>query len=286
VSPNTPDVLPLEPEYIIPQDGEEKQDSEHKAGKRWLALHGEYYSQLGATYVGDDLYGHQPFCEKVLASGGHFILVCKPDSHPYLYQWVADLERGRDKYTISKRVWDENLHTHTIATYTYANHVPLRDSDDTLFVNVVEVTIVDEKTGEKLYHNAFITDHILSEETVAAVVVAGRARWHIENGNNNTLKTKGYHFEHNFGHGKKQLSMILTTLILLAFLFHTILHLTNLAYQRLREVLPRQLFFQHIQALTSYLYFDNWDHLFAFMEEGRKKRFAISSLTAMLKKPG
>jgi hypothetical protein len=29
------------------------------------------------------------------------------------------------------------------------------------------------------------------------VVQAGRSRWKIENENNPTLKTKGYHFEHN-----------------------------------------------------------------------------------------
>lgn len=285
VSPNTTDVLPLAPEYIVPQDGDEKQDSEHKAGKRWFEQHGNYYSKLGATYVGDDLYSHQPLCEKILRSGGHFILVCKPDSHQYLYQWISDLEEGKDKQTITIRRFDEKLHTHTLATYQYATHVPLRDSADALFVNSVEVTITDEKTGANVYHNTFITDHELTEASVTAVVSAGRARWHIENGNNNTLKTKGYHFEHNYGHGKKQLSMILTTLILLAFLFHTILHLTNEAYQRLREALPRQIFFHHIQALTSYLFFDDWDHLFAFMEEGRKKRFAVSTLAAMLRKP-
>jgi hypothetical protein len=41
------------------------------------------------------------------------------------------------------------------------------------------------------------------------------------------LKTKGYHLEHNFGHGQEHLAACLLTLNLLAFLFHTVLHLTN-----------------------------------------------------------
>ena len=45
---------------------------------------------------------------------------------------------------------------------------------------------------------------------------AGRARWKIENENNNVLKTKGYHLDHNFGHGKKHLSSLLLTMNLLA----------------------------------------------------------------------
>jgi hypothetical protein len=31
----------------------------------------------------------------------------------------------------------------------------------------------------------------------------------VENENSNTLKTKGYHLTHNFGHGKQHLSSLL-----------------------------------------------------------------------------
>lgn len=282
VSTQTTDVIPLEPEHIIPQDGEDKQDCENKAAKRWLKDHGAYYAQYNATVVGDDLYAHQPLCKELQSFGLHFILVCKPESHKSLYTWINELEDG-DKKTVSIRSWDEKINTHTIATYSFANNVPLRDTDDTIRVNWIEVTIKDEKTDKQIYHNSFITDHILTEKTAPEIVVTGRARWHIENGNNNTLKTKGYNFEHNYGHGKKTLSLILTTLIIIAFLFHTMLSHTSEAYQNLREKLPRQTFFAHIQALTSYLYFDNWDHLFAFMEQGLKKRFAIKDLGSMLK---
>ncbi len=47
---------------------------------------------------------------------------------------------------------------------------------------------------------------------------AGRARWKIENETFNTLKNQGYHFEHNFGHGKQYLCSTLAGLMLLAFL--------------------------------------------------------------------
>ncbi len=44
-----------------------------------------------------------------------------------------------------------------------------------------------------------------------------RARWKIENETFNTLKTQDYHFEHNFGHWKKNLSTNLALLMMLAF---------------------------------------------------------------------
>ena len=105
-------------------------------------------------------------------------------------------------------------------TYRFANDVPLTDLDDPLRVNWCELMITNEK-GSILYQNAFITDHILTDENVEMVVESGRARWKIENENNNTLKTKGYHLEHNFGHGKKYLSSLLAAMNILAFLFLT-----------------------------------------------------------------
>jgi len=86
--------------------------------------------------------------------------------------------------------------------------------------------------------------------------------------NNNTLKTKGYHFEHNFGHGKRHLSSFLTTLILLAFLFHIVLEQFDIYYQLLRKHLStRKMFFDDIRALTRYICFENWHHLLRFMLE-------------------
>ena len=50
-------------------------------------------------------------------------------------------------------------------------------------------------TGAQLYHNGFATNHRLTDERVAPGVAAGRARWKIENENNNVLKNYGYHLD-------------------------------------------------------------------------------------------
>jgi hypothetical protein len=47
---------------------------------------------------------------------------------------------------------------------------------------------------------------------------AGRARWKIENETFNTLKNQGDNFEHNYGHGEQNLSVVFATLMMLAFL--------------------------------------------------------------------
>ena len=138
-----------------------------------------------------------------------------------------------------------------------------------MLVNWCELSITHEQTGEVIYRNAFATDFVILETTVEAIVQDGRARWKVENENNNVLKTKGYHLEHNFGHGDSFLASFLLSLNLLAFLFHTVLHLVDLRYQLIRkELRKRQKFFNDINALLRYLVFDDWDHLLNFMIAG------------------
>jgi hypothetical protein len=80
------------------------------------------------------------------------------------------------------------------------------------------------------------------------------------------LKTKGYHLEHNFGHGQEHLAACLLTLNLLAFLFHTVLQLVDTSYQQIRQQRgTRRGFFQDILSLTKYLLFESWQQLIDFM---------------------
>jgi hypothetical protein len=263
VKPGGDKVIPLAPVFIQPQDGAEKQDCELNAAKRWLAECGGGCSVLKATVLGDDLYCHEPFCRELLAQGFSFILVCKPDSHPILYEWLEYLQRTGAIHTAVRTRWTGKRRE--TDTYRYAEAVPLRDADDALTVNWCELTTVDE-SGKVLYRNAFATTLPLDEARVIDVVEAGRSRWKIENENNNILKTKGYHFEHNYGHGQQHLSSLLASLIILAFLVHTVLEWMDDKYQLLRKKLPsRKRLFNDIRTLTSYLCFETWEALMDFM---------------------
>ena len=267
IAPGMPYAIPLRPEFIIPQDGHKKQDCEIVAGKRWLEKNGDYYQNGNTTLLGDDIYAHQPFCKKALLFDFHFIFVCKPDSHKSLTEWVELLEPGKDLHKLNMRVKNKRNKWEKYS-YRYANDVPLVEADDAMKVNWCEVTVTDEN-GKQLYKNSFITDFKITDENVAGIVVSGRSRWKIENENNNTLKTKGYNLEHNFGHGKKHLSSLLATMNILAFLFHSFLTFCDESYCLIRAHLPtRKTFFQDIRALTRYMCFSSWDALMDFMMRG------------------
>jgi hypothetical protein len=227
VSPNSSHVLPLEPEFIQPQDGHTKQDCEIAAAKRWLQQYGRSYAAFNLTLLGDDLYAHQPFCQLLLKEKLNFIFVCKPDSHQTLYEWLDFLQAKPNETlpTLTRRHWNGKFAE--IWTYRYINQVPLRAGENALDVNWCELTITREDTGQQLYLNSFVTNYHIDQDTVEAIVEVGRARWKTENEGNNILKNRGYYLEHNFGHGQQHLSATLLTLNLLAFLFHTVLHLID-----------------------------------------------------------
>jgi hypothetical protein len=255
VAPGHDKVIPLEPEFIAPQDGAEKQDCENAAAKRWLAAHGEHYARLNPIYLGDDLFSRQPPCEAVRTVNGHFIFVCKPSSHPLIQEYITgvDLQTHEE---IVKRGPNKIIHR-----YRWIRDVPLRDGKDALKVNWFEIEILNT-SGEVTYRNSFITDLAIGPNNVADLAACGRARWKIENETFNVLKTKGYHIEHNFGHGKQHLASMLVALNLLAFGFHTTCDIADELWRAAREEIgPRRPFFNHLASITSFLIFDSWEDL-------------------------
>ena len=71
--------------------------------------------------------------------------------------------------------------------------------------------------GEEIRFS-WVTDIPITELNAYRIMMAGRARWKIENDTFNTLKNQGYHFEHNYGLGKQYLSMVFVKIMMLAFL--------------------------------------------------------------------
>jgi hypothetical protein len=255
VAPGHKQVLPLPPEFIVPQDGAEKQDCERNAAKRWLARHGPTLARYRPVYLGDDLFACQPIATAIQDGGGNFILTCKPSSHQTITEYLtgADLEEHRQ--TVSQ---PGKRSTHI---YRWLCDVPLRASEDALGVNWFAVEILNAK-GKRTYYNSFVTDLPITAETVAELAAAGRARWKIENETFNVLKSNGYNLEHNFGHGKKTLASILVTLNLLAFALHTVAQLCVLAWRTaLAARGARYRFFEHLRTITAYIVFNDWPHL-------------------------
>lgn len=264
VAPERAEVLSLEPEFIRPQDGAEKQDCEQQAIKRWIEHHAKRFAPYSLTLLTDDLHCHQPLCALCEQYQLNFILVCLPDSHPTLYQEIALLDKIKAVHSLTQVSWNGRFRQEW--RYRFVNVLPIRAGDDAKRVNWCELTLVRQDTGEILYYNTLATNFHLTEQSVVEVFRCGRTRWKTENENHNTLKNHGYHLEHNFGHGSHFLSAFLLSLNLLAFLLHTILQLTDSLYQQIRaELGSRSTFFADLQTLTRYFFFADWRSLLSFM---------------------
>jgi hypothetical protein len=263
VAPGHERALPLEPEFIAPQDGAEKQDCETRAMHRWLATHGPKYSRLNPIYLGDDLSSRQPTCEAVRAIGAHFLFTAKPSSHKTLYEWLGGAEVPSKQQKVKQGA---RFITHR---YRWMEGVPLRDGKDALIANWLEIEIVDA-SGKVTYRNSFVTDLPVGKDNVAELAACGRARWKIENESFNTLKTKGYNLEHNFGHGQKYLAAVLATMNLIAFAMHTVTDLVDEAWKAARATVgARKRFFEDLRAITTYLVFPTWATLVETLHSGQ-----------------
>ena len=267
VCPGRPDVIALPPESIMPQDGPAQQDGAQQAGKRWRSTHAQAVAPYQMTVLGDDRYSKQPFGALAQPQGLHCILTCPPDSHPTFYERLAFGQANDGMAERAGRCGNGRFTDVTLSRYI--NDVLLRGGDDAWSVHGCESTVVNAQTGAQRSHHSFITHHRRSADTITAVAQAGRGRGKIANEPHNVLKTKGYHLEHNFGHGQQSLSAFLLSLNLLALLCHTVLEWSDEKYTLLRRVLARrQTFFEDIRALTRDMVFESWDQLMDFMLRG------------------
>jgi hypothetical protein len=119
------------------------------------------------------------------------------------------------------------------------------------------------KDGQKVgYHNSWVTDLPLDDDCIEEMVRIGRSRWMIENEVFNTVKNHGYHIDHNYGHGVKNLSFNFFLLNLLAFFLHQIFELTDRTYQWLRKNIgSKKNLWDHIRMFSHALVFSDWDDL-------------------------
>jgi len=208
VHPDQQAVIPLMPEPIIKQDGEKKNDCERNAAKRLLAKLAQDYPRLPLIIIEDALSANGPHIKEIKRHKFRFILGVKPGDHAYLFDHVAQAHRA-GQTTEFEYLADGVRHR-----FRFLNDAPLNASNTDVRVNFLEYW---EIKGDKIQHFTWVTDFTITLNNAFDLMRGGRSRWKIENETFNTLKNQGYHFDHNFGHGKNHLSVVFAMLMMLAF---------------------------------------------------------------------
>lgn len=266
VYPGRRQVIPLFPESIQNTDGTDKQDCEINAGKRLVHKLRKAHPKLKIIFLGDDLYSKQPMIDELTKAKMSYILVAKPSDHKVLFEWVSQIKQMKEHCCLHYTDPEGRRHL-----YQWINQIPLNGTKDADNVNYFEYTLSVD--GKITYQNNWVTDLTVTADIVVDLVKAGRSRWKIENEGFNTLKNQGYHIEHNFGHGKNNLSMIFFLLNLLAFFVHQILELTDLGYQQCRaDFSARKEFWNQLRCTFRVIVFESWQQVLSFNRNPPKAR--------------
>ena len=210
VHPDQEEVFTLDFEPMLKADGAKKNDCERRAAQRLCQDLDERYVDLQPILVEDALYANAPHLRQIAQYGWLFVLNVKPDAHESLEKQFAG--RRASGQVKKLRITDPKGINHYFA---WTNNLCLCESAVDVTVNYLLYQQTDQQG--KVTRWTWITNIPLNARSVEPVMRAGRARWKIENETFNTLKNQGYHFEHNYGHGKQNLATILALLMFLAF---------------------------------------------------------------------
>lgn len=214
VHPDQKEVIPLCPEPIMKQDGEVKNDCERNAAKRFLEDFRREHPHLPVIIIEDSLSSNTPHIRELEKHNLHYILGVKEGDHKFLFNYVDEAAAKGETTEVTVK---DNKNPDILHCFSFINGVPLNKSNQDMVVNFIEYWEVNTQTG-KFNHFCWVTDFTVTEENMFKIMRGGRARWKIENETFNTLKNQGYNFGHNYGLGKKNLSMVLVMLMMLAFL--------------------------------------------------------------------
>lgn len=266
VHPDQSVVLPMMMEPIIKGDGSKKNDCERNASKRLLSTLRGMHPQLKLMVVEDGLHSNAPHIKLLKSLGYRYLIGAKPDDHTWLFDWVKACHC--DELLLTR---DETEHY-----FRWVNDVPLNESNEDVRVNFIEYREKNKKGKEQ--HFTWITDVLVTKDNVYKLMRGARARWKIENETFNTLKNQGYSFEHNFGHGNRNLSTVFAHLMMLAFAVDQLQQLCCPLFQKaLKACLKKRRLWETMRHYFCNCLIDCWEALYQAIVTKPEIRISVNT---------
>lgn len=254
VHPDQKQVLPLFPEAITHQDGENKNDCELNASKRLVQQLRTAFPNWPIRVVEDGLFANGPNINLLKELNIGYIISVKTDGQESLFEEV----RNRI-FKNQCEEFEELGKDQILRGYRWINDIPLNKSHPGLRVNFLDYWEIRDGLE---FNFSWITDVQLARINVELVMRGGRSRWHIENQTFNTLKNQDYEFEHNFGHGKQYLSTVFAMLMMLAFLIDQVQEYGCVFFQTARQRFrSRTSLWIKIKGLFTEFFIESWEAL-------------------------
>ena len=266
VHPSQSTVIPLTVEPILKQDGATKNDCERNSSKRLLNALRTMHPKLKMVIVEDALHSNAPHIKTLESLDYKYIIGVKPDGNSWLFDWVN--AGGCESITLSLNGY--------MYTLRWFNDAPLNDSNSDALVNFFECIEINHKGKKQTF--TWVTNFKITENNIYELMCGARARWKIENETFNTLKTQGYNFEHNYGHGYKNLSTIMGCLMMLAFLIDQIQQLCCPLFQAaLKKCKKRIRLWEKLRNWFLTFFIDSWEAFFVAIADPPDFRLSMDS---------
>ena len=258
VHPDKSNVIPFCPENIKNSDGDNKNDCERNASKRFIENFRREHPHLKVIMIEDALASNGPHIKTLEENKMKYILGAKKGDHPYLFDIIENSDKT--KYYEYK---DEKGFLHQ---FSFVNDVPINKSHPNVRVNFFEYRETDPKGKEKNF--SWVTNISITKNNVFQLMKGGRARWKIENETYNTLKNLGYNFKHNYGHGKQYLATVFCLLMILAFLIDQIQEISCQLFQTIRKITGSyRSLWEKMRVLFQYVKMTSWEFFYELIAQ-------------------
>ncbi len=266
--PETREVIPLAVEPIV--DGESKNDCERNATARLLKRVRKMHPKLKLIVVEDGLASNAPHIADLKAVKMHFLLGAKPGDHEHLFEHVIDACEHSREETI--QVLNPTSPEELLSETQFIADLPLNKSNEDVRVNFLQHYEYEPQTSAVVKRFSWVTDVEIDRSKILLYQRGARSRWRIENETFNTLKNQGYHYEHNYGHGKENLSTVLMLLMYLAFTVDQIQQACCPLFQAvLAKLKRRRKLWDHLRSHVRHFEFDSFHDLWATVLSGAGK---------------
>ena len=246
--------IPLMTEWIANDDRPyDKQDCEHNALKRMAVRIKKFFPRLNICILVDGLYSNVSIMNICKEYGWNYITVFKDGNLPSVWEEVESLlPLGGGCSSYQQCVPDSvQWITRTfrwIKAIDYKKHL-------IQWVECVQET-KHRKTGEKNTNRfVFLTNMEVNKDNVADILLAGRARWLIED-HFNTQKNRGGSLHHKFSrnnfsaiknwHHIRQLACLIKELVKHSIEVQALIKTYKLTWKEVWEIINGYLYFRSI----------------------------------------
>ena len=258
-------IIPLITEWIENENPHyDKQDCESKAFKRMAVRLKKYFPRLKICILADGLYSNVSIMNICSEYNWKYITVFKDGNLPSVWEEINSLLKLSGGFSSATQFTANS--THRIKrSFNWIKDIEYQKHNLNWIECNQEMTNIETNEKFKTNRFVFLTNMDVNKNNIAKTLMAGRARWSIED-HFNTQKNRGGNLHHKFNrnnfnaiknwHNTRQLAFLIKELVKHSIEVKELTKKYKLTWKELWEIINGYLYFCLVENLMQS--FDNW----------------------------